>query len=164
MPSAVTVSNGVAMPGGMTQPGATTTVGAAAVLAGATARARSAPLIWTGAFTAGICGAVFVTANVVTGLAGYGMPVAINLALTATGAVSVLAAVAVHLHHRTDARLALISATMIAHLDDLTARLDELESSTSERALDGFIMPPGHTSVVPFISRTSRVSYLRDPR
>jgi hypothetical protein len=165
MPSAVTVSTGLSMPSGMAgTPGGLAMPATAMTVADATARARSAPLIWTGVFLAAMSGTVFVTANVVTGVAGHALPVAINLALTSTGVVSTLIAIAAQLHHRIDTRLNLMSQAVVAHLDDVSARLDELESATSERALDGFIMPNGHTSVVPFLSRGARVSYLRDPR
>ena len=111
-------------------------------------------LKWASAIVAAASAGSFATANVVLGAR---VPVAANLALVAIAAGGVVLVVLAELYQRMDARLDVLSEFLVARLDEITGRLDRLETGHSlEALLAQADLEPAPSTVVPLARRRTR--------
>jgi hypothetical protein len=111
-------------------------------------------LKWASAIVAAAAAGSFATANIVLGAR---VPVAANLALVAIATGGVVLVVLAELYQRMDARLDVLSEFLVARLDEITGRLDRLETGHRlESLLAEAEREPAPSTVVPLAQRRSR--------
>jgi hypothetical protein len=116
-------------------------------------------LKWASSLVTAVAVAVFGTANIVTAQAGRQVPEAVNLILIAIAALAAALTAIAEFQLRLDARLSVLSDFLVNRLDEITSRLDDLETDESAGPIETYLTPrhsPTTASVVPLIARAGR--------
>jgi len=108
-------------------------------------------LKWISALVAAATGGVFVATNVVS-TSSPGVPVAVNVVLAAITTASVVLVVVAELHQRIDSRLSVLSDFLVTRLNEISDRLEDLETRVADRNLETMSRP----GVLPMAARGPR--------
>ncbi len=109
-------------------------------------------LKWISALVAAATSGVFAATNIVSASLRVGVPIAVNVVLAAIATASVVLIVVAELHQRIDSRLSVLSDFLVTRLNDISDRLEDLETRVADRSLETMSRP----GVLPMAARGPR--------